>query len=152
MSDEKSDDGIERDLFGAPVDQIRDRWGRPSFSKTKENQQLVGLLRAKGWTQARIAGVLGCDEKTLRKHFSRELEFGADIVEAEAMQVLAARMRQGHVTATRSLLDIAAKGRAAPPLPKDPKPQPLGKKEQKIDRAGRPSDGWGALLNRPRPN
>ena len=32
---------VEFDLFGNPVEPMRDLRGRPSFAKNKENQQLV---------------------------------------------------------------------------------------------------------------
>lgn len=141
------DDEVELDLFGAPVGQIRERWGRPSFAKTKENQELVATLRTAGWSQSRIAKHMGCDEKTLRKHFSRELSAGADLIEAMAMQVLVQRMRQGHVPATRELLAMVERGRAAPPVPKTEPEEKLGKKEQADRDAQQPSDGWGDLLH-----
>ena len=74
------------------------------------------MLRAAGWSQERVAGYLGCDVKTLVKHFSRELIAGADIVEAMALQVLMHRMREGHAGSVRTLLnDVLRRGRAAPP-------------------------------------
>ena len=138
----------DTDLFGAPVTQIRERWGRRSFAKNKENQQLVVTLRAAGWSQTRIAGYMECDEKTLRKHFSRELEMGADIVEAETLQVLYAQMRQGKSTAINKLLDVLDNGRAAPPMPKksSEEDEKIGKKEALTRAAATPTNGWGKVL------
>jgi hypothetical protein len=121
------------DLFGAPIAQIRERWGRPSYAKTKENQELVALLAAKNWSQERIARYLGCDPKTLRKHFSRELEQGADLIEAMALQVTLQQMRQGKNPAVTRILEMVDETRtlsAPPSKPKAAKDEPVGKKEQ----------------------
>jgi len=147
VADDSDDDDVERDLFGAPVRQIRERWGRPSFAKTEENQKLVAILRGKGWSQAQIATHLGCDEKTLRKHFSRELAAGGDLIEAEALQVLYTQMRRGSIPATKALLGELERGRAAPPAPKkEPVAEPLGKKAQAEAAAKAPPSGWGDLV------
>ena len=139
------------DLFGAPVSQIRERWGRPAFAKTKENQELVATLIAAGWTQKRIARYIGCDEKTLRKHFSRELEEGVDQIEAMALQVLVKKMRGGHTPSVNRLLEIIdEKGRPAPPQKvAAAKPEKLGKKEQanRDAQTSHEDTGWAGLLN-----
>ena len=148
----KSDDGkLETDLFGAPIGQIKERWGRPSFAKSKENQELVSLLKAANWTVSRIARYLGCDEKTLRKHFSSELEQGADIIEAMALQVTFQKMRQGNSVATGRILDITEKANLTIP-PAKPKSatddERPGKKEQaNIDAQTAHQDSeWGTIL------
>jgi hypothetical protein len=152
VTDEKSSSESEKDLFGAPITQIRERWGRASFAKTKENQELVALLRAAGWSQGRIATYLGCDEKTLRKHFSRELQDGADLIEGMALEVTLKKMRSGNSVATTRIFEIIDKGRVEPPAPKskpEEKPEALGKKDQAnrdAETAHRES-GWGELLN-----
>ena len=69
MINEKSGTDPERDLFGVPVGQLRERWGRPSFAKSDENQRTVMTLRGAGWSQKRIARYMGCDEKTLANIF-----------------------------------------------------------------------------------
>lgn len=145
------DDLIDKDLFGAPIGQIRERWGRPSFGKNKENQELVALLRSANWTVARIARHLGCDEKTLRKHFSRELDQGSDMIEAMALQVMLQKMRQGNSAATGRILDMVEKANlVVPPQPEAPsqKVERLGKKEQAaIDAQTAHEDGkWGTIL------
>lgn len=141
---------VDLDLFGAPIAQIRDRWGRPSYAKCKENQQLVATLKAAGWSQRRIARYLGCDEKTLRKHFSRELDAGADLIEGEALQVIVAKMRQGNLPAAKRILDLTADARPAPPparpQPDQEPPEKLGKKDQLVADARAPSGRWGDLL------
>jgi lambda repressor-like predicted transcriptional regulator len=144
------------DLFGAPVSQIRERWGRPCFAKSKENQELVALLVTAGWSQTRIARHLGCDEKTLRKHFSRELERGADMIEAMALQVSLQKMRQGNGQAIGRILDLVDKVNLALPggsrptqqKPAEKKPEPLGKKAQAAADAQTAHQGtsWGETL------
>lgn len=147
---EKPPAEVERDLFGAPVGQIRERWGRPSFKKTKENQELVAVLRADGWTQERIAAYLGCDTKTLAKYFSRELQYGSDLIRGMALQVTLQRMRQGNSVATGRLLDLTleAGGAAVPLAPKPDKPAPLGKKDAANADAETAHEGttWGSVL------
>ena len=151
IRDDDGDDGVERDLFGMPVLPIRDRRGRPCYRKDQENQQTVALLRARGWSHGRIARYLGCDEKTLRKYFSRELEAGADLVEGQCLEVLYNRMRQGHGPSTRELLGAIAVGHALPPKPEAPKEERLGKKAQAdVDaRTAHEATEWDGLLREP---
>ncbi|WP_291732319.1 helix-turn-helix domain-containing protein [Leisingera sp. F5] len=159
MNDEFQPDEQPRDLLGDPVDQNRESWGRPGFEKTVEKQELVTALAAAGWRQGRIANHLGCDVKTLRKHFSLELTNAADAAEAEAILAIHKRMREGNVTAANRVIAMAEKGRAVPPPPKQidapegeaaadgGKAQKLGKKEQLAEAAKQPSGRWSTLLN-----
>ena len=157
MNDEISRPGPDRDLLGDPVDTARDNWGAPEFERTKEKQELIIVLRAAGWTQERIARRLGCDAKTLRKHYSRELAEAVDMLEAEALQVTYARMRAGNVSAANKVLGLIEKGHAAVPVapePDDEKPddaddvdKPLGKKAALVEAAKKPGARWGGLLN-----
>ncbi|QBR35398.1 hypothetical protein ETW23_03840 [Leisingera sp. NJS201] len=159
MNDEFHPDEHPRDLLGDPVDQNRESWGRPSFEKTIEKQELVTALAAAGWRPARIANHLGCDVKTLRKHFSLEMANAADAAEAEAILAIHKRMREGNVTAANRVIAMSEKGRAVPPPPKPVeapesdgaadagKPQKLGKKEQLAEAAKQPSGRWSTLLN-----
>ncbi|MBF9032128.1 hypothetical protein HKCCE3408_17145 [Rhodobacterales bacterium HKCCE3408] len=73
MTQDFPDDERPRDLLGDPADMATAHWGRPEHEKTAENQQLVTVLKAAGWTNERIARHLGIDPKTLRKHYSQEL-------------------------------------------------------------------------------
>lgn len=159
MSDKKSASDQDLDLFGAPVDQIKDRWGRKSFKKSKENQRLVAVLKARGWSQKRISKYLGCDDKTLRKHFSRELDAGADLIEGDALAVLLAKMDQGNMVATKRVLEICEQGRAAPPEMPAPAAHAkssvaqesdpvdaMGKKERLAHEAQRPKGVWSRTL------
>lgn len=153
FSADDGDDEVKYDLFGQPIQPIKDRRGRPSYSKSPENQVLVTVLRAANWSHERISRILGCDEKTLRKYYSRELDAGADLVEAETLMVNYQKMRQGNSAAIGRLLDIVGETALAAPhgsrktqeKPKEPK---LGKKEQLVEDAhsGHRATGWSDLL------
>lgn len=159
MADEFQDAAAPRDLLGDPIDQNRESWGRPAFEKTKEKQEVVAVLKAAGWSNERIARYIGCDVKTLRKHFSLELSQATDAAEAEALLTIHRRMKEGNVSAARQVMSLAEKGRAAPPMPKDrpgdeapegegaPAPDKLGKKERAAAAAKTPTGDWGELLH-----
>jgi len=147
MSAKNSAAAGDRDLFGQPLAPLRDRRGRKSFKKDKENQDFVMVRRAAGWAHKRIAEDMGIDEKTLRKHFSRELEMGATFVDGLMLDVLMRKVRE-------RILDA---GPAAPRKPVQPddqddddddKPAPLGKKEQaRLDAQDVP-DNYGDIFDR----
>ncbi|MBR9764134.1 MAG: hypothetical protein GYB53_11570 [Rhodobacteraceae bacterium] len=152
MEEQNPGDGPALDLFGNPIQPLRDRRGRPTFRKDKENQDFVAVRAAAGWSQAMIAQALGCDEKTLRKYFSRELSGGQLIVEGMCLDVLLRKVREGHAPSIRQLQERMDRV-AAPPPPKKPgdddKPEaPLGKKEQRLRDAETPADGYGDLYSR----
>ncbi len=50
--------------------------GRPAFEPTAEQIYSVELMASIGLTHVQIAGALGICDKTLRKHFSEQLEHG----------------------------------------------------------------------------
>ncbi len=145
---QSSGEGADLDLFGMPVQKLRDPRGRPAYAKTKENQLLVMTLAARGWSAEQIGPFMGADPKTIRKHFSRELEHGALFLEGMAMQVLVNKALGGHAGSVTKLLDMM-ESRVAPKGQKDKpaKPVPLGKKDQLDAAAKQPTAGWGDLLN-----
>ena len=154
MKPENSISDLETDLFGNPLLPMKDPRGRKAYAKSKENQELVVNLRAFGKTHADIATVLGCDEKTLRKYYSRELSEGALLVEAEAISVLVRKMRTGNIAATKQVLEMSGL-QTVPrkkPLPAEPKPEQLGKKAALEKSAGEVPSGWGDLLGDGKPN
>jgi hypothetical protein len=63
------------------------RGGRPEFHAEKFRGQ-VKAMAAYGIPQADISNVIGCDPKTLRKHFRAELETGATEANAKVAQFL----------------------------------------------------------------
>lgn len=56
--------------------------GRPPFAPTDSQRQLVQVMVSNGIAQAVIARTVGCDGKTLRRHFKQELGDGHAAVEA----------------------------------------------------------------------
>ncbi len=156
MTDEIPDNEAPRDLLGDPVSMATDHLGRPGFEKTVENQEAVQVLKAAGWSNERIARYVGCDPKTLRKHFSQELTQAVDQAEAEALLTIHRRMKEGNVSAARQVMTLAEKGRAAPPMPTHPGPEAtpedadpldgLGKKDRATAAAKVPTGGWGVRL------
>lgn len=144
---EKQAPQVERDLWGRPGTYLRDRRGRPCYRKTPENQDFVAHRVAQGWKQEDIAAALGCDEKTLRKNFSRELSEGARIVERELFDALMVKARQGNVSAIREARDWLREAslRDRAPLGKPARPAPLGKKAQVAHEATKPAGEWGDL-------
>jgi AraC-like DNA-binding protein len=141
VSDENSEPVPQVDLFGQPILPIRDRRGRPSFKKDKTNQDFVAVRVAAGWTQKAIADDMGIDEKTLRKHFSRELEVGRLSIEGLMLDVLLKLVREGKTAAVGRLHEMMKA--AGPQAPRsrgasldedddteDDRPVKVGKKEQ----------------------
>ncbi|PZX19808.1 hypothetical protein LX81_00271 [Palleronia aestuarii] len=150
MTDENPAAEADLDLFGNPVMPLRDRRGRPSFAQSKENMDFVAVRAAAGWSHKMIADAIGCDEKTLRKHFSRELHGGALIVEGMCLDVLMAKVRQGHTPSVARLMervDKAAPAAATPPS-KDDDDAPKGVKERRLEEAANPDAEYGALYSR----
>jgi hypothetical protein len=143
---ENSTADLETDLFGNPLLPMKDPRGRKAYAKSKENQELVLDLRAGGMTHGDIATVLGCDEKTLRKYYSRELNEGAILVQAESIRVLVRKMRMGNMAATKLVLEMASLQNAPAKKPRVDKLEPLGKKALLDKGAADVPQGWGGLL------
>lgn len=113
---------------------------------------------AAGWTHKRIAEDMGIDEKTLRKHFSRELENGAVFVDGLILDVLMKRLREGHAPSIRQLRErLSAAGPLAPRNKAsgnddddddevEEKAAPLGKKEQRLQDAQVIPDDYGDIF------
>lgn len=144
------------DLFGEPILAMRDRRGRPSFAKSKQNQDFVAVRAAARWTQKEISDQLGCDEKTLRLYFSRELAGGALIIEGLLLDVLLRKVREGHAPSINSLyrrLDIVEVPPKPPGKPADkPDDLPMGKKEKRLLDAGKADLGYDDLYKKIRPS
>lgn len=157
---QKSDQkGPDVDMLGAPVDQVNEKWGAPSRKFTEKDQELVIALRAFGKSQEEIARELGCDPKTLRKNFSRELDRGAGDLENEAMMQAVRAMREGKLWGFKIIMEntkggaavAAGEGRSPeqdPPAEDAAPAEKLGKKEETKRAAGRPGGGWSDRLNR----
>jgi hypothetical protein len=158
MDTQKPGAGAAFDLFGNKLEPLRDRRGRPSYKKTKENQDFVAVRAATGWTQAMIAEALVTDEKTLRKNFSRELKYGHLILDGLCLDVLLRGTREGHTPSVKALqarLDRVATGEprrkaaeeAEETQEQDPAPS-LGKKELRLDGAREPMLEYGEIYDR----
>lgn len=144
----ESEGKMEVDLFGRPIEPIRDRRGRPSFAKTKENQEFVSVRAAAGWSHERIAADMGISDDTLRKYFSGELENGRLYVEGMLLDVLMQRSREGHVPSIRLLKEVMDPHPQRAPKGKEEKAKgaALGKKEATNAAAKEPPRGWCELL------
>lgn len=60
----------------------KDPGGRPPFQPTDPQRQMVQVLVANGIAHAVIAQNIGCDVKTLKRHFKPQLDNGHGQVEA----------------------------------------------------------------------
>lgn len=142
--------GEGTNLFGEPNMPVRDRRGRPSFSKTKENQRAVLLRVADGWTQDEIAEDLNCDPKTLRANFSRELKSNARAIRGELLDILMKRAREGHTPSISALFKYMSENSGQPPSKKtrSAKPPEVGKIARRLIEAGEPEVGYDDLYSR----
>jgi len=133
--------------------------GRGAFRATAALKRKVEELASVGMSQRLISRAIGCDEKTLGKHFAVEIETGLAKKKAEAIHALyrAMRGRKPSIAATKALLEKiqlveaeeAAKESNAPPA-KGPK---QGKKQQAAEAATVAGEGsdWGDDLQVPGP-
>ena len=62
--------------------------GRPTHSPTPAFRRTVVALSTQGYSQDRIADVLGIAPKTLRLHYRREIEVGKGMVDADMVNSL----------------------------------------------------------------
>jgi len=62
--------------------------GRKSFEPTEQQRRMVESLAGCGMPQESIARIMEIDAKTLRKHFRRELDCGADKANAQVAGAL----------------------------------------------------------------
>ena len=145
------------DLFGRPVEALRERRGRPSYAKTEENQRFVEVRAAAGWSQKAIAADMGIDEDTLRKHFSGELQNASLKLQGMMLDVLQQRARQGHVPSIRELQAAisatapkAGRGakKDAPAVDPEIPLVPEGKKARALAAAQNVPEAWGDLMAR----
>lgn len=94
------------DLFGNPYIAEPPRRGRPPHVVTKETRNRVNMLVALGWTNPRIAGVLGITLPTLRKHYFFELrqrDTARDRLEARRFEIVWRQAEAGNVGAMREV-------------------------------------------------
>jgi len=78
----------------------RKKPGRKAFQPTDEQRKTVRAMIAYGVPQDDVAQVIGCDAKTLRKHFDHELKTAATEANAKVAQALYKQaVDQGNTTA-----------------------------------------------------
>ena len=73
--------------------------GRPEYEPTKEGRKMVEAMSACGTPQEDIAMVIGIDRKTLRKHFTVELDTAATKANSAIAQTLYQKAMNGDTTA-----------------------------------------------------
>jgi hypothetical protein len=61
--------------------------GRPAHAPDERSRRLVEMLSMLNFRQETIAGVIGCDGKTLRKHYRKELDVSYAELGAQLMSV-----------------------------------------------------------------
>ena len=127
--------------------------GRPAFEPSEKDRRIVEAMSGWAIAQERIAKVVGCDPKTLRKHFAAELEMGSAKLEAQLAQNLL-RIAQGSDRQALIATIFALKARfgwveALAPLRE--REYPMGKKERAELAAREAAGGWGDLLRPPEP-
>lgn len=113
--------------------------GRPRFKPTTSQRDRVRRLKADGWSNDRIARVLGISRNTLEAAFAEEIEFGLDLKLDEVLELAERGAKRGNATlikwvaqrretarAQQQIDDRAEAGAAAPTA----RPAAKGKKEQ----------------------
>ena len=115
--------------------------GRPAYVPSDKDRRVVEMMAGWAIPEAKIAKVLTIDPKTLRKHFSIELDVGHAKLEAQLAQNLL-RIAQGCDRQSLIATIFALKSRFGwieqqPPV----REQPLGKKEARMEAAQRAVSG-----------
>lgn len=132
------------DLFGAPVPEGWGKRGRPAHLVTDEKRSLVKVLLALEWTEPRIAAALLCTDKTLRKHYSRELAVRDQArahADAKIISGFWEQGQKGNVGALKQLFALFEKHDikklAQVVTRRGDKDEARGKKEMQRDAAGK---------------
>lgn len=96
-----------------------------------------------------IAIGMGISRNTLEKHFGDELSHIALSKRIEVLSSMFNAAKKGNVSAQRAYMALQPKP-AAPPIPKDPRPPVLGKKDQaNVDAvSAEKGTSWDTLLPR----
>ena len=134
------DDHREKDLFGNPVRARKGLRGRPSKQMTDIELDMLEAGLVKGWSNERIARVLGIGLSTLKRNFGPLLKMRNEIPDRLELVLFAATIRKGlekgDVGALRLGRQLIAEERlgAITREPKDDEEteraeEPIGKKE-----------------------
>lgn len=134
------------DLFGNPYDRGRSE-GRPSHVPSEESIINVMVLVAAGQTNKEVAGTLGLDVKTLRKHYDHLLKQRNIMLNRLRTKLRTAQIQQGLAGSAAALsgalkmLDAVSAEKVSRDLQSRAanKPAPskgyVSKKEQRLDNA-----------------
>ena len=104
---------------------------RPEYRPTEKDRSAVQTMAAYGIPQCDIAAVVGCDEKTLRKHFRQELDTAATQANARVAAALF-KKATGDGPSSVAAAIFWLKARAGWQEAKD---ESMGKKEQRLAAA-----------------
>lgn len=88
MSDDPDDPGIADEEDSNPG-------GRPEHAVTERSRAIVQVMHAHGISHRIIAKTIGCNPKTLRKHYREELRDAHEQIEASMGAVIVAAARNG---------------------------------------------------------
>ena len=124
--------------------------GRPAHEPTEESRNLVESLTGYGIPQSEIARLVGIDPKTLRFHYSDQLELGTIKATAKVAQNLfglACKPTREGLSAAIFWLKVRAGWSEYTPGPRTE--ETLGKKEVAERDSLTAGDGneWGRLVN-----
>jgi len=72
---------------------------RPSFEPTEEQRRQVRMLAAFGNRQEEIASLVKVSDRTLRKHFRKELDHGVTEANSQIAHALFKKAKDGNTTA-----------------------------------------------------
>lgn len=104
---------------------------RPEYRPTEKDRAAVQTMAAYGIPQPDIAAVVGCDEKTLRKHFRQELDTAATQANARVAAALFKKATSDGPSSVAAAI-FWLKARAGWQEAKD---DVMGKKEQRLSAA-----------------
>lgn len=140
------------DLFGNPVDAGSGKPGRPRKEATPEDRNKVKMLLAVGWSNDRIAGVLGMSLPTFRRNFLHELKIrpvARDMMDARRLELALTAAQSGNVGAMRQvdrLLEKFDQMEAERSYAAKPKDQPAAKLGKKMTDEALALDADAALM------
>lgn len=117
------------------------------FKPTKAQRNRVAIAAGAGMSHEEIAIALEISRPTLEKHFEHELSVGAYQKRLEVLNAMHRCAKKGNVAAQKAYMQLTPRA-ATPPVPKEPEPAPVGKKEQAdIDaRTAHAGTDWESLL------
>ncbi len=131
---------------------MKNKGGRPPYVPTQKDRDVVLVMAGHNIAQEKICAALGINEKTLRKHFKKELSSAAAQVEAQLVANMFALAKGKDGTAFRAtafLLHCRFHWtQYAPPPARQGEPE-MGKKEalNQAAQTGHEETTWGDVLH-----